>query len=366
TLGPIATLLGLAFHAYDPDHLLGEQDDLGITCALIPTSSKGVSIGNRHLPLNAAFMNGPNSGNDVFVPMDWLIGGQKKIGKGWLMLVERLAIGRGISLPSLSTGAAKHAAYTTYTYAHIRQQFHLPIAQFEGVEEVLARMVGKTYMMDAGRNLTLAALDNGERPAVITAIMKYYLTEGMRDIITDAMDIHGGRGICMGPSNYLARMYQTIPVGITVEGANILTRTLIIFGQGSMRCHPFVHQELSLLAQEENGTSISAFDDILLKHAAHVSSNMATSLLSAISGGLLLPSPQSGETAVYYRQLHRFSAAFASLSDIALLLLGGDLKRKEKLSGRFADALGYMYLCSATLWRFQQEGKQSNHAPMMH
>ncbi|MDQ6989032.1 MAG: acyl-CoA dehydrogenase [Mariprofundaceae bacterium] len=366
TLGPVATLLGLAFHAYDPDGLLGEQEDLGISCALIPTDTTGVSIGRRHYPLNAAFMNGPNSGHDVFVPMRWLIGGKKNIGKGWIMLVERLSVGRGISLPALSVGAAKHACSTTYAYAHIRQQFRLPIAKFEGVEEVLARMIGNTYMMDAGRRLTLAALDQGERPAVITAMMKYHLTEAMRDIINDAMDIHGGRGICMGPSNYLARMYQSIPVGITVEGANILTRTLIVFGQGSMRCHPFVQQELQLLAQKDDPDTITAFDQLLLQHVHHVITNQARSMLGALSGGWLTSSPRSGETAIYYKQLNRFSAAFSSLSDIALLMLGGALKRKEKLSGRFADALANMYLCSATLWRFEHEGQQSSHAPMMH
>ncbi|MDQ6968447.1 MAG: acyl-CoA dehydrogenase [Mariprofundaceae bacterium] len=353
TLGPVATVLGLAFHAYDPDGLLGEQEDLGITCALIPTKTKGVKIGRRHYPLNGAFMNGPNSGKDVFVPMDWLIGGQAYIGQGWQMLVERLAVGRGISLPALSVGAGKRVSQATGAYARVRKQFHLPIGKFEGVQEAMSRIGGLTYMMDSARLLTLSMLDQGERPAVITAIVKYYLTEGMRQVINDGMDVHGGRGICMGPSNYLARMYQTIPVGITVEGANILTRSMIIFGQGSVRCHPLIQQEMAALESD----NVRGFDGLILQHAGHITRNIARSFLFSISGGRLSESPVRGDVGQYYQQLSRFSASFAVVSDVALMLLGGQLKRKEMLSGRFSDALGYMYICSATLKRFEDDGQ---------
>lgn len=366
TLGPVATTLGLAFHAYDPDHLMGEQDDLGITCALVPTDTKGVKIGRRHNPLDSSFQNGPNSGKDVFIPMAWIIGGQEQVGRGWRMLVERLAVGRGISLPSLSCGGAKLCSYTTGTYARIRKQFHLPIGKFEGVEEAMARIGGMTYLMDSARTLTLTALDQGERPSVLTAIVKYYLTEGMRQAVNDAMDVHGGRGICLGPSNYLGRSYQTIPVGITVEGANILTRTLIIFGQGAMRCHPFVMAEMDALNRDDEDEGIKEFDGLLMQHLAYATANAARSFVYAISFGRLASSPVIASTSYYYRQLARFSASFATMADISLLVLGGTLKRKEKISGRFADALGYMYLCSATLKRFEDDGRPESDLPLVH
>ncbi len=366
TLGPVATTLGLAFHAYDPDHLLGEKEDLGITCALVPTDTKGVKIGRRHNPLDSAFQNGPNYGKDVFIPMEWIIGGQEQVGRGWRMLVERLAIGRGISLPSLSCGGAKMAAFTSGTYSRIRKQFHLPVGKFEGVEEPLARIGGMTYMMDAGRTLTLSALDHGEKPSVVTAMMKYYLTEGMRSIINDAMDIHGGRGICLGPSNYLGQAYQTIPVGITVEGANILTRTLIVFGQGAMRCHPYVMDEMDALSAKDEEEGIRTFDALLMKHLAYVMGNAARSFVYSVGLGRLAPTPTAGEVTSYYRELARFSASFATMADFSLLVLGGALKRKEKISGRFADALGYMYLCSATLKRFEDDGRPEADLPFVH
>jgi len=366
TLGPVATILGLAFHAYDPDHLLGDKDDLGITCALVPTDAPGVKIGRRHNPLDSAFQNGPNSGKDVFVPFEWVIGEQKQIGNGWRMLVERLAVGRGISLPSMSSGGSKLASLTTGAYARVRKQFHLPIGKFEGVEEAMARIGGLTYMMDSARRLTLSALDQGERPSVITAIVKYYLTEGMRQVINDAMDVHGGRGICLGPSNYLGRIYQTIPVGITVEGANILTRTLIIFGQGAMRCHPFVMDEMSAMIDEDEDAGVKKFDELLLKHLAYVTANTARSIIYGVSMGRLASSPVSGPVSGYYKELSRFSASFSVIADVSLLVLGGALKRKEKLSGRFADALGHMYLCSATLKRFEDDGKPDADLPFVH
>lgn len=365
TLGPVATVLGLAFHAFDPDGLLGDADDLGITCALIPTDTKGVKIGRRHYPLNAVFMNGPNWGEDVFVPMEWVIGGEPQIGNGWRMLVERLAVGRGISLPSLSVGAGKLASYSSGAYARVRKQFHLPLGRFEGVEEALARIGGLTYMMDSARRLTLSALDQGERPSVVTAMMKYYLTEGMRQVVNDAMDLHGGKGICMGPSNYLARMYQSVPIGITVEGANILTRTMIIFGQGAMRCHPYILRELEALG-DESGEGVAAFDRHFVGHLAYTVRNICRAFVYGVSGGHLAPSPVAGEVAGYYRQLNRFSAAFSAVADMALMVLGGALKRKEHISGRFADALGHMYLCSAILKRFEEDGRPQEDLPLVH
>jgi len=365
TLGPIATVLGLAFHVYDPKHLLGEEDDLGITCALIPVTTAGVEIGRRHDPINIAFQNGPNSGSDVFIPMSWIIGGQAMIGKGWGMLVERLSIGRGISLPSLSTAAGKMAADSTGAYARLRQQFHTPIGRFEGVEEALARIGGLTYMMDSTVRLTTSALDAGEKPAVLTAIAKRYLTESMRQVINDAMDVHGGRGICMGPSNYLGHTYQSIPVAITVEGANILTRSMIVFGQGAMRCHPYLQEEIAAAAMDGD-EGLHRFDQALMGHLAYTVANASRALLYGLSGSLLAPSPVHGETARYFRQIARFSAATSAMADLALLSLGGALKRNESISGRFADALAYLYLCSASLKRFEDDGRPKADLPLLH
>jgi len=365
TLGPIATVLGLAFHVYDPEHVLGEQDDLGITCALIPVDTAGVDIGRRHDPLGIAFQNGPNSGTDVFIPMDWVIGGQAMIGKGWRMLVERLSIGRGISLPSLSAAAGKMACHTTGAYARLRKQFKTSIGRFEGVEEALARIGGLTYMMDAGVRLSTSALDAGEKPAVVTAIVKRYLTETMRQVIDDAMDVHGGRGICMGPSNYLARTYQSIPVAITVEGANILTRSMMVFGQGAMRCHPYLQAEIAAAA-EDGADGLQRFDKALMAHLGYTMANAARAVLYGVSGAWLAPSPVPGVTSIYYKQIARFSAATSAMADLALLVLGGALKRKESISGRFADALAYLYLCSAVLKRFEDDGRPKADLPLVH
>lgn len=365
TLGPIATLLGLAFHVYDPEHLLGLEDDLGITCALIPSNTAGVEIGRRHDPLNIAFQNGPNSGVNVFIPMHWVIGGQDMIGKGWRMLVERLSIGRGISLPALSTAAGKMASDSTGAYARLRKQFNRPIGRFEGVEEALARIAGLTYMMDSTVRLTTSALDRGEKPAVLTAISKRYLTESMRQVINDAMDVHGGRGISMGPSNYLGRTYQSIPVAITVEGANILTRSLIVFGQGIMRCHPYLQDEMTS-ASMQGDEGLARFDQSLMGHLSYTVANAARTFLYAISGSYLAPAPVVGETARYYRGIARFSAATSVMADVALLTLGGDLKRKESISGRFSDAMAYLYLCSATLKRFEDDGRKKADLPLLH
>ncbi len=365
TLGPVATVLGLAFKAYDPDGLLGGEEDLGITCALIPVDTPGVTIGNRHFPLNAAFQNGPNSGKEVFIPLDYVIGGQAMIGKGWRMLVESLSAGRGISLPAVGASAGKACARTTGAYARIRKQFNTPIGRFEGVEEALARIGGLAYLMEAGRVLTLAALDSGEKPSVVTAILKYYNTEHMRDVINDAMDVHGGRGICMGPSNYIARAYQTLPVGITVEGANILTRSMIIFGQGAIRCHPFLVREMDAAALDDPERADAEFDAALAGHAEYFLANFCRALIFGLSGSHLAPAPYAGRIGDYYRRLAQMSAAFAVISDLVLMILGGAFKRKEKLSGRFADALGYMYYASAALKKFEADGQPRSDLPLL-
>ncbi|MEZ5452096.1 MAG: acyl-CoA dehydrogenase [Thiothrix sp.] len=360
TLGPVATLLGLAFQLYDPEHLLGDKEEMGITVALIPTNHKGVEIGTRHYPLDIPFQNGPNRGRDVFIPMDWLIGGCEQAGNGWRMLVECLGEGRGISLPALSTGAAKVASRYTGAYARVRQQFGMPIGYFEGVEEPLARILGNTYLMDAGRILTATAIDQGQRPAVITAMLKYQLTERMRRLINDAMDISGGAGICMGPSNYLARAYQSIPIGITVEGANILTRSLIVFGQGAMRCHPWLLKEI----QAAQADDVAAFDTAFLGHVKHIFANLGRSIWYGLSNAVFVVSG-SPLTRCHYRNLSRLSSQFALLADYAALSLGGSLKRRERLSGRMADILANLYLCSAVLKHFEDQGEPEADLPLM-
>ncbi|NOZ53081.1 MAG: acyl-CoA dehydrogenase [Gammaproteobacteria bacterium] len=355
TLGPVATVLGLAFKLYDPEHLLGDKEDLGITCALIPTDTPGVEIGKRHFPLNSAFQNGPNSGKDVFIPIDWIIGGQQQAGHGWRMLMECLAAGRSISLPALSTGAGKLISRATGAYAHVRKQFKTSIGRFEGVEEVLARIGGTSYMMDAARSLTATAIDQGESPSVVSAIVKYNLTEAMRRVVTDAMDIHGGSGICLGPRNFLGRVYQSIPISITVEGANILTRSLIIFGQGAIRCHPYVLKELEAAKESDFDKASRDFDQAFFAHVGFTISNALRSLFLGLTGARFVKAPEQGPSAVYYRHLTRFSSAFAFVSDIAILVLGGDLKRKEKLTGRLADVLSHLYLTSAVLKRYYDQ-----------
>ena len=365
TLGPVATVLGLAFKAYDPDGLLGGEKELGITCALIPVNTAGISIGRRHFPLNAAFQNGPNSGSDVFIPLEFVIGGQENIGKGWRMLVESLSAGRGISLPAVGAAAGKSCVRATGAYAHIRKQFNTSIGKFEGVEEALARIGGLTYMMDAGRLLTLSGLDSGEKPSVITAILKYHNTEQMRQVINDAMDIHGGRGICMGPSNYLARAYQTVPVGITVEGANILTRSMIIFGQGAIRCHPYLMREMEAATMKDSASAEQAFDQALCGHAGFILTNFCRAFIYGLSGSHLAPSPYAGRIGTYYKRLGQMSAAFAVSADLVLMILGGAFKRKEKLSGRFADALSYMFYASAVLKKFETDGQPRSDLPLV-
>jgi acyl-CoA dehydrogenase len=361
TLGPVATVLGLAFKLYDPDHLLGSKESLGITLALIPTSTAGIEIGNRHFPLSQAFMNGPNRGRDVFIPIDWIIGGQKHIGDGWRMLMECLADGRAISLPALSTGAGKLAARTSGAYAAVRKQFKTPIGRFEGISEVLGRIAGNAYAMDAARGLTTLAVDSGEKPSVASAIVKYHLTERMRDVIDDAMDIHGGRGICMGPRNYLARVYQAIPISITVEGANILTRSLIIFGQGAIRCHKYLFREMETAQCHD----LEGFDRAIFSHARLLFSNLARAGFHGLTGARFAATPVDRDEAGYYRQLSRMSAVFAITSEAALLSLGGTLKRRESLSARLGDVLSQLYLASAALKRFNDQGRQLADRPLL-
>ncbi|MBS1269932.1 MAG: Acyl-coenzyme A dehydrogenase [Gammaproteobacteria bacterium] len=363
TLGPVATLLGLAFKAYDPDRLLGGEDVLGITCALIPTDLEGVRTGERHYPMDGQFQNGPNYGHDVFIPLKFVIGGEERVGKGWRMLMESLAVGRAISLPASGTAAAKLSARTTGAYARIREQFGIPIGKFEGVQEALARIGGLTYMMDAGRLLTTSALKLGERPSVITAILKYHLTENARTVVNDAMDIHGGRGICRGPANYLAQAYTQLPILITVEGANILTRSMMIFGQGSMRCHPYLLDEIKFAQSEIDATVRDDFDETLTNHIGYTAMNGIKSVVYGVSGSRLAPGGD-GPMDSYYRQFARYSASFALLADITLLMLGGEFKRKESLSARFGDALSHMYLGTASLKRFKDHGEIEADRPL--
>lgn len=361
TLGPIATILGLAFKAYDPDGLLGDDRELGITCALIPTNHPGVNIGRRHMTLNAAFMNGPNSGKDVFIPMDWVIGGQGMLGQGWRMLMECLAAGRSISLPAQSIAAGKVTSFASGAYSRVRQQFKTPIGKFEGIEEPLARIGAMTYLMDATRTITAGALDLGEKPSVLSAISKYHATERMRQVINDAMDIHGGKGICMGPNNYLGRAYQQIPIAITVEGANILTRSLIIFGQGAIRCHPWVLKEMKAARVD----SIDEFDEAFWGHIKFTMSNAGRALWLGITGGLGLPAPACAETKRFYQQMTRFSSAFALLADVSMFVIGGSLKRKEKLSARLGDVLSHLYLASCALKFYDERGQQKDEYPIL-
>lgn len=366
TLGPVATILGLAFKLYDPDGLLGGEKDIGITLALIPVSHPGVNIGRRHFPLNSSFMNGPNSGDVVFIPLDWVIGGREYVGQGWRMLMESLAAGRSISLPSSSAGAAKIAARTTGAYARVRSQFKLPIGKFEGVDEAMGRIGGHTYVIDAVRRLTAGAVDLGEKPSVISAIVKYHATERSRQVVNDAMDVHGGKGICLGPNNYLGRAYQQIPIGITVEGANILTRTMMIFGQGAIRCHPYVLREIAAAAESDPTKASEDFDAAFWGHAGFFGSNAARALFLGLTGARLTAAPGAPALKRYYQQLTWMSAGFALVADLAMMFLGGNLKRKEKLSGRLGDILSQLYLASAVLKRFEDDGRQSDDLPLAH
>ncbi|ANQ27056.1 acyl-CoA dehydrogenase FadE [Vibrio natriegens] len=365
TLAPVATVLGLAFKLRDPQGLLGDKEDLGITCALIPTNVKGVEIGNRHFPLNVPFQNGPTRGKDIFVPIDFIIGGEKMAGQGWRMLVECLSVGRGITLPSNSTGGIKTAALATGAYSRIRRQFKQPIGHMEGIEEPLARIGGNAYVMDAASNLTVAGIDLGEKPSVISAIVKYHCTHRGQQSIIDAMDIVGGKGICIGPSNFLARGYQGSPIAVTVEGANILTRSMIIFGQGAIRCHPYVLEEMNA-AYSDASDAVEKFDKALAGHVSFTMSNLVRSIWFGLSDGLGSSAPTKDATKRYYQQLNRYSANLALLSDISMAVLGGSLKRKERLSARLGDILSQLYLSSAALKRFEQDGRPVEDLPLVH
>ncbi|PJE39687.1 MAG: acyl-CoA dehydrogenase [Pseudomonas sp.] len=365
TLGPVATLLGLAFKAYDPEHLLGEEEDLGISLALVPTETPGVEIGRRHLPLGAAFMNGPNSGKDVFIPLDYLIGGQEMLGKGWMMLMNCLSVGRSISLPAVGTGAAKFTSLTTGQYSQVREQFNVPLSAFEGIQEALARIGGNAWLMDSARILTANAVDLGEKPSVLSAILKYHLTERGRECISHAMDVHGGKGIVMGPNNYLARSWQGAPIFITVEGANILSRNLMIFGQGAIRCHPYVLKEMALASREDQDQALQEFDELLLQHIGFAVSNAASSLLLSLGFGVFSQVPGDRIIRPYFRALNRLAASFALLADTSMMLLGGELKRRERLSARLGDVLSHLYLASAALKRYHDLGYPEHSQPML-
>lgn len=365
TLGPVATVLGLAFKLFDPDHILGEEDDLGITVALVPTDTPGVEIGRRHFPSGQSFQNGPNSGKDVFIPMDWVIGGQERVGHGWKMLVSALAAGRGISLPSLSTSGAKLAAHSTGAYARIREQFGIPIGNFEGVQEALARIGAGAYQLDAARRATSRMIDLGEKPAVLSGVLKYHATERMREIINDAMDVHGGKGICDGPRNYLGNIYRAIPIGITVEGANILTRSLIIFGQGAVRCHPYLLKVMTAAQDPDPDRALTDFDSAIAGHFVFQLKTFIRALGHGLTFGRFASSPVSGPTARYFRQMGRACAAFAFVSEVALISLGGGLKRKEMISARLGDVLSELYLMSCVLKQFEEDQRPAADLPLV-
>ncbi len=365
TLAPVATVLGLAFKLRDPDSLLGDTEDLGITCALIPTDIPGVETGRRHFPLNCMFQNGPTRGNEVFVPLSFIIGGPEMAGQGWRMLVECLSVGRGITLPSNSAGGIKTAALATGAYARIRRQFKLPIGKLEGIEEPMARIGGNAYLMDAVSSLTTVGIGLGEKPSVISAIVKYHLTDRMQKCVIDAMDIHGGKGVCLGPNNYLGRGYQAAPIAITVEGANILTRSMIIYGQGAIRCHPYVLAEMESAFDTTSGKGLSNFDNAIFGHIGFAMSNFVRSFWMGVTSSRFTKSPYSDKTKRYYQQMNRFSANLALLSDLAMATLGGNLKRKERISARLGDLLSQLYLASATLKRYEDEGRLTEDLPLV-
>ncbi|OVZ57136.1 acyl-CoA dehydrogenase [Pigmentiphaga sp. NML080357] len=366
TLGPVATVLGLAFKLYDPGRLLGDREELGITVALVPTDTPGVEIGRRHIPAMQVFQNGPNRGREVFIPLESIIGGVERAGQGWQMLMTALAAGRGISLPSLAAASCAFSAHTSGAYARVRQQFGIPIGKFEGVQEKLGRMAALAYQVDAARRLTCAGLDAGHKPAVISAIMKYHATERMRIAVNDAMDVHAGKGVIDGPRNYLSNVYRAIPIGITVEGANILTRCLIVFGQGAIRAHPFLMQEMSALADPDTRRGLEEFDRTFWRHAGHAAANALRAFARAWTDGRFAPAPRAvGATAGYYRQLNRYASAFALVADVTLATLGGALKRKEMLSARLGDILAELYLLSAVLKRWHDEGRQADDLPLV-
>ncbi|WP_431635847.1 acyl-CoA dehydrogenase [Dyella sp. KULCS107] len=365
TLAPIATVVGLAFRMYDPEHLLGDKEDLGITLALLPRSTPGLQIGRRHFPLNIPFQNGPVHGKDVFAPLTTLIGGPHMAGHGWRMLVECLSVGRAISLPSNATGGVRMAVAATGAYARLRKQFGLSIARFEGVEEALARIGGLTYATAALSRATAAAVDRGEKPAVPSAIAKYHATEWGRIVAGDAMDVHGGKGVQLGPKNYAGRSWQGVPIAITVEGANIMTRSLMIFGQGAIRCHPYVLKEMQALSIADYGDRLKTFDRALFGHIGFGISNAVRSFTLGITGSAIGDAAGDAYTRRYYRKLNRYSAALALCADVFMGVLGGKLKFKEKLSARLGDVLSYLYIASAMLKRYEDTGRPEADRPLL-
>ncbi len=355
TMGPICTLLGLAFKLYDPDHLIGDKEDIGITCALIPSNTPGIEIGRRHFPVNSVFQNGPNSAKDLFVPLSFVIGGAKMVGHGWRMLMESLSAGRGISLPNTSLGSSLLGLFSTASYARVRQQFNSPICLFEGVQIPLARMTSFVYIMDSMWKLTAVALGLGEKPSVMSAICKYHITEMQRKVLTDAMDIQAGKAICSGPNNYIGRAYSQAPVAITVEGANILTRCLIIFGQGAIRCHPYVLKEMKAAASSDKN-ALKNFDKALFGHVALSIRNIIASFWHGVTSsrlvyakGMNCPTQWRG----YLKHFLRFSAAFSMVADFSMIIVSGQLKRREGLSSRMGDILSYLFMISAVFKRYQ-------------
>lgn len=366
TLAPVATVVGLAFKMFDPEGLLGDTEELGITCALIPSDTKGLEIGNRHLPLNVPFQNGPLRGENIFVPIDFIIGGAEMAGQGWRMLVECLSVGRCITLPSTSAGGAKSMALATGAYARVRRQFKMPVGKMEGIEEMLGRIGGNAYMLDAVTSLSTKGVDLGEKPSVISAICKYHLTERMRSVVNDAMDVHGGKGIMLGPNNYLGRAYQGAPIAITVEGANILTRNMMIYGQGAIRCHPFVLKEMYAAGNQDRHQGLQEFDEALFGHIGFAMSNFFRSIWFAVTGSITADAPFDDETRGYYRSMKRYSANMALLSDVSMAVLGGELKRRERISARLGDILSYLYLASTVLKKFDDQGRQKEDLPLMH
>lgn len=353
TLGAIATLIGLAFRLHDPDNLLGKGTDVGITCALVAADAPGVMLGKRHDPMGVPFYNSPIEGQNVIISVDQIIGGVEQAGQGWKMLMQTLAAGRGISFPASCTGIAKFVTRVTSAHATVRQQFGLSIGRFEGIEEPLARIAGITYLLEAARVYTCAAVDQGEKPSVVSAIAKYQFTELVRKLVNDGMDILGGAGICRGPRNLLANVYTAMPIPITVEGSNILTRTLMIFGQGVIRCHPYLYAEVKAVQENDSVT----FDRLLWQHLGFVCRNLFRTLILSLTQGAIARSPIPGSAARYYRKLVWASAQFALLTDLALFCYGGSLKRHEKITGRFADIASWLYLSAATLRRFEAEGR---------
>ncbi|WP_349368718.1 acyl-CoA dehydrogenase [Salinarimonas sp.] len=365
TLAPVCTVLGLAFKLYDPDRLIGEDAEIGITCALVPTHLDGVEIGRRHVPSQIMFQNGPTTGHDVFIPLDSIIGGPACAGHGWTMLMSALAAGRGISLPSMASAAVAMAAHTSGAYSRVREQFGIPIGRFEGIQARLGPLAANAYALDAARRLTCAGLDEGRALAVVSGIMKAHATYRMREALDDAMDIHSGKAVIDGPSNYLLPLHRGVPIAITVEGANIVTRNLIIFGQGAIRAHPHMLDEMMALEERRYDVSLARFDAHLWKHVAHTARTLARATQLAWSDGLLAPAPDRGRATPIYRQMTRWSAALALTTDALFLTVGGGLKKKEMISARMGDILSELYFLSATVKRWEDDGRPAADFPLV-